>query len=139
MSGLLPPPPSGDAYLTGLVGFLNGEFGRLEPMILGVRHDGTDLHLRFRAALATPWVQVHVQSTDAGEGGAAYDAANYTSSTEVDCRTSRIQNVTVTDLYGTRYYVWLIPVLYDGAGTKILYDGEGTSPDNMVFFDLGAL
>ena len=113
---------------------LNAFLLRRDVDVLGWRYDGTDLFLRFRAPPTVGWVQVHVQSTSAGEGGVtAYDPANYESSTEVDCRASAVQDVTVTLTGGERHAVWLIPVQYDAAGTKVLYDGEGASPDNMSF------
>lgn len=103
--------------------------------ILGFRHVTTSLYLRFRAAPSVQWIQVHVQSTAAGEGGvAAYDSANSTSSTLVDCREARTQDVTISALDpAENYVVFLVPVQYDGAGTKVLYDGEGGRPDNMSF------
>lgn len=122
--------------LRELIAKLNAEFLRREPMLLGWRHDGTDLYLRFRAAYATPWVQAHVQSTDPGEGGATYDTTNYTSTTEVDCRADRVQEIDVPDLPAGRYYIFLVPVQYDGAGTKVLFDGVSGNPDNMAFVDL---
>ena len=132
-------PPSGDPYLSELVAILNAELGRKEPAIVGWRHDGTNLHVRFRAPLDVGWVQVHIQSTESGEGGPTYDAANFTSSTEVDCRSDRLQDVSVADLPYGRYVIFLIPVEYDGAGTKIVYDGGGTParPDFMSFVDIG--
>jgi len=137
---LVSPPPNRDPWLTRLAFILNSEVARREPLILGMRHDGTNLHVRFRAALSTPWVQVHVQSTAAGEGGGTYDASNYTTSTEVDCRDTRVKDVTVLAVYATRYYVWLVPIQYDGAVTplKILYNGVGVNPDNMAFADIVA-
>jgi len=131
------PVGTTDPYLTELIATINAEFLRREPLIVGWLYDGTDLHVRFRAALATPWVQVHVQSTQGGEGGATYDTTNYTSTTETDCRSDRLQDVTVTSLLTGRYFVFLVPVQYDAAGTKILYDGEGGNPDNMAFMDIG--
>lgn len=134
---MLQRPPSQDPYLTEVVQLLNEMVFRREPRIIGLRHDGTDLHLRFLAGPDTPWVQVHIQNTVAGNGGGTYDSSNYVSTTEVDCRAARIQNVTITDIPDERHYVWLIPVQYDGAGTKILYDGEGGRPDNMAYAQLG--
>ena len=132
MSGLLRPPPTGEQWAREATFLLNAELGRREPLILGFRHDGTNWHIRFRAALNSPWVQVHVQN--AGNGGlVAYDSANFVSSTEVDCRADRLQDIEPPD---GRHLVFLIPVDYDGAGTKILFDGEGDSPDFMSYQDL---
>lgn len=127
-------PPDGDPYLTEMVAILNEVLFRREPTLLGARYDGTTLHVRFRAALTTPWVQVHVQSTASGEGGSAYDPDNHQSTTEVDCRAGGVQDVTVTDVPGERHIVYLVPVQYDGAGSKTLYNGEtGEGEDNMAF------
>jgi len=135
---MLRRPPSGDPYLTYLVEILNAELFRKEPTILGFRDDGTTLHVRFRAALATPWVQVHVQSTQAGEGGGTYSTTLFTSSTEVDCRANRIQDRTITRVGGVTFYVWLIPVQYDAAGTKVLYNGVGGVSDGMAYLEMTA-
>lgn len=135
----LGPPPSGDQYLAQVAAIVNAELDRLEPQIIGWYHDGTNLHMRFRAALATPWVQVQVQSTAAGGGGTAYtgSAGTCVSRTLVDCRANRIQDVTVADLPYGRYVVWLVPVQQDGAGLSILFDGQSGRPDNLAFIDIG--
>lgn len=132
-------PPDGNPYLTEMVAILNAELDRKEPMIVGWRHDGTTLHVRFRAPMGIGWVQLHIQSTESGEGGSAYDAANFTSSTEVDCRSDRLQDASVVDLPYGRRFIWLVPVQYDGGGNAIKYDGKGTParPDYMSFLDLG--
>ncbi len=130
-------PPSGDPYLTYLVTLLNAEFVRKEPTLVGWRHDATNLHIRFRAPIWVSWVQVHIQTTNAGEGQGTYDAANYASSTEVDCRADRLQDVSIVDQPYQRFYVWLIPVEYDASATKVLYDGQGGRPDYMSFVDIG--
>jgi hypothetical protein len=137
MTEFLRPPPDGGPWPLEFLAWVREELNRKEPLILGVRHDGTTIHLRFRAALTTPWVQVHVQTTEAGQGGSAYDASNFLSSTEVDCHENRVQDVEVTDLPYGRSFVWLVPVQYDGAGTKILYNGVGDSPNHMSYWDVG--
>lgn len=125
-------PPDGDPYMTEMVTILNAELTRRESMVTGVRHDGDKLYGRFRAPIAIPFVQVHVQSTVTGKGGVvAYDPVNFESSVEVDCRASRQQDLTVTIVDGERYAVFLIPIQEDQAGTKVLYDGQGGRPDNM--------
>lgn len=130
-------PPGDDTWARELVATLNAEIGRKEPLIVGWRHDGSDWQLRFRAPISSLRVQVHVQGTGVGEGGiAAYDPANSVSSTEVDCREDRLQDVTITG--SSRRLVFLIPVNYDGEGNAILFDGEGGREDFMSFADLGA-
>lgn len=114
---------------------LNAVLLRREPIVLGVRNDGANLHIRFRAALNTPWVQFHVQTDTSGEGGSSYDPDNYKSTTLVDCRSNRLQDVSTGDIPPDRHYIWLIPVQEDGEDNKILFDGEGVNPDNMVFVD----
>jgi parallel beta-helix repeat protein len=130
---MLRRPPNGDPYLTELVATLNAELARKEPTIVGTVYDGSNLGVRFRSPLDAPWVQVHVQSTAAGKGGvAAYDPANYVSTTLVDCRADRLQDRTIALTPGLGYAVFLAPVQYDGAGTKVLYDGVGGRPDAMA-------
>lgn len=124
-------------WLTQTVHLLNEMVFRLEPRILGLRNDGTDLHLRFLSAPDSPWVQVHVQNDDTGNGGPDYDASNYVSTTKVDCRAARVQDVTITDVPDHRTYVWLIPIQEDGAGNAILMDGESGRPDRMAYAELG--
>jgi hypothetical protein len=104
--------------------------------IHSLRTSGTSAFLRFEPSRATLFVQVHVQSTDTGEGGATYDPDNYTSSDEIDCRSTRIQDRTITLDLSYRYYVWLIPVFKDNNGNTVLYDGEGVNPDYMTFTQL---
>lgn len=134
-------PPQGGESWTQLIALLREEMNRKEPLIIGWRHDGTNLHVRFRAPLLVPWVQVHVQSDGAGQGGfGGYDPDNSVSSTETDCRSDRVQDVTLADLPYSRYHVYLVPVQYDGASTpvKVLYNGEsGQGADHMVFIDIG--
>jgi hypothetical protein len=128
-------PRTADLYLVQIAKLMNAELLRREAVLLGWRHDGVTLHLRLRASAATPWVQVHVQAFNTD--GSAYNAASFRSSTEVDCRLTRVQDVTITDLPADRHVVYLIPVQYDGAGAKVLYDGVGGNPDNMTFTDIG--
>lgn len=127
---MLKTPPTGDLYLTELVRQLNAELTRKEPRVVGTRIDGSNLYLRFLAPYGIGWVQVHIQSDVVGKGGLeTYSSTNYESSTEVDCRADRQQDVSVALLNGVRYAVWLIPVAYDAAGTKVLYDGASGRPD----------
>jgi hypothetical protein len=128
-------PPSGDGYLTKLAAIVREETSRREPILIGSRVSGTSWYLRFRAGLSVALVQVHVQSTVAGEGGtAAYDPANYTSSTEVECRSDRLQDREITGLAASEdYVVFLIPKQVASDGTTVQYDGQGGRPDNMSF------
>ncbi len=109
--------------------FLFEEMNRKEPIILGVRDDGSDLTIRFRAALLTPWVRIHVQDE---ADGSAYDPDNFdVGLSELrDCRTNRVQDFVIPS---AAYTVYLIPVQKDGAGTLIYYDGEDGRPDAMAF------
>lgn len=114
-------------------GLLNSVLLRREIDVLGWRWDGTDSKLRFRAPFEVTHVQVHVQNSSTG-GIVAYVPGTSVSSTEVDCRASKVQDVTITAPSTTlRYVVFLIPVQYDAAGTKVLYDGQSGRPDNMSF------
>lgn len=132
-------PPRGftdalTSWLARLAGIVREGVSQREAHIVGSRLSGTTWTVRFVAALSTPYVQVHVQSTATGEGGiAAYDDTNYTSSTEVDCRASRLQTVTVTVTASEDYVVFMVPKQVSGDGTKILYNGEGGRPDSMTF------
>lgn len=98
---------------------------------------GGDVSIRYRASLATNYVQVHVQSTAVGEGGASYDASNFTSSVRVDCLENRQQDVVISRNGTDIYYLWLIPVFKDGDGTFVKYDGVDSPDDFMAFWDLG--
>lgn len=127
-------PPSGDSWLTHLAGIVREVTSRREARILGSRLSGTTWDIRFLAALASPYVQVHVQSTVGGEGGIAdYDPANYTSSNKVDCREDRLQDVEVTVAPSESYVVFLVPIQESGDGTEVKFDGQSSRPDNMSF------
>ena len=129
---MLRHPQSGDRYLSAVVDVLNAQLGRLEPDIVAWRDDGTNVHLRFRAPGESPFVVCHVQSSATGKGGATYSTTDYVSSTEVDCRASRVQDVSLIHFAHGVYTIFLIPVQYDAAGTRILYDGVN-APDRMVW------
>ena len=106
------------------------------PRLAGTRWNGTSHIVRFIAR--TPWVQAHIQSTVTGAGGiVSYDAVNFTTSTLVDCRESRQQDVSFVPAVSESYIVFLIPVAYDGADTKILFDGVDGA-DYMSFAYFGA-
>lgn len=103
--------------------------------ILSWRWDGTNLNLRFLAPYGVPWVQVQVQNTGAGNGGLTYDPVHFVSSTRVDCRSNRQQDVQIAAPSTTlEYAVFLVPVMLDAAGTYVLYDGQGGRPDNISSF-----
>lgn len=116
---------------------LNEEFLRLEPVIIGWRDDGVSFFLRFRSAFQTPWVQVHVQGTGLNQGGSTYDPAHFVTSTQVDCRADRMQDVSIT--IAGAMWIFLVPVQYDGAGVKILYDGQSGRPNKMAFIEIGSI
>ena len=98
---------------------------------------GTDVNVRFMASRATRWVQVHVQSTASSKGGATYSTSHYLSTTRVDCRSNRQQDVTVSRNGTNRYYLFLIPVFLEGdESTYSKFDGV-TTTDRMAFVDLG--
>lgn len=101
--------------------------------IWGARSDGTDLHIRYEPSRAINYVQVHWQST--ATGGAAYNASTSVSSTEVDCRETRLRDASQATAVGMK--VWLIPVLKDDSGTAYKLDGQGGRPDYMSFHDFG--
>lgn len=127
-------PAESRAWPGEVAALVNEELLRREPAILGLRNDGVNWYLRFRAAFSALWVQVHIQGTGVGQGGSTYNPAQFVSSTLSDCRSNRVQDVTITR--SGPLWVFLIPVQYDGVATKILYDGQSGRPDNMVFLSL---
>ena len=70
---------------------------------------GTDVKVRFMASRATNYVQVHVQSDAVGKGGFDYAADNFISSSRVDCRAEKMQEVTISRNGSDQYWVFLIP------------------------------
>jgi len=132
---MLKLPGNAPKYMREVIAALNSQMLRREPFLIGVRKDNSDVYVRFLAAYAAPWVQVHIQTDESGEGGSAYDPSNYKSSTLVDCRTEQLQEISTPDISPANYYIWLIPVQYDAADNKILYDGQGGRPDNMVYVE----
>lgn len=132
--GQLLRTPAANPSLQEWATILNSEIGRKEPIVIGQRYDGTTWFVRFRAALGMLRVQVHVQSTAGGEGGlTAYDPTNYLTSVEQDCRADRLVTIEYPAPAGESYVMFLVPVGYDGMGTKIMFDGEDGRPDNMAF------
>jgi hypothetical protein len=130
-------PPSADPYLVQMARVINAELLQREVLWLGILHDGLDLRVRFRAPLTVPSVRVHVQTDQPGEGGSAYDPANYLSSVVVDCREDRMQEVAVPLTAAVVYFIYLVPVQTDGLGATVLFDGEGGRPDRMSFWSVG--
>lgn len=124
--------PEGQAVLAALAAHRDE---KPRAFLMGKRTAGTTSYLRFEASRLTPFVYVHVQSTAAGKGGATYDPAAYVSRDRVDCRSSTIQDRTITLDGVSQYFVWLIPVGIM-TGTEILYDGQAGRPDLMAFADL---
>lgn len=123
-------PPNGDAYLSTMVGTLNAELSRKEPLIIGASYVGANLVIRYRAPYGVGWIQAQVQSSVTG--GMTYSPSTYVSSTLVDCRADRMQTLTVTMTAGVQYAVFLVPVQYDGAGTQVKYDGQSGRADAMA-------
>lgn len=78
-------------------------------MFMGIKDIGTSMLVRFMASRATKYVQVHLQSDATGAGGSTYDAVNFVSSTEVDCRVNRLQEVTIVRNGTDQFCVFLIP------------------------------
>ena len=110
---------------------------RLE--ILGVKGQnvaGATVTIRTLASRATDFMQLHVQTDAVGEGGATYDAANFMSSVQVDCREDKQQDHTVARGAGKAFWVWLIPVFLQGDGSFTKMDGVDGA-DAMAFVDLG--
>jgi len=120
---MLKLPRDGNPELVEWARILNSELLRREPRILGDVYDCLKWYVRWLAPYSCGWVQVHLQSTAAGEGDLTYDADNYTSSTLVDCRQERMQDFEASLDLDYSYSLFLIPVQYDGEGNKILYDG----------------
>lgn len=141
VSGLaIQAPPDADLWTLRHLELLRQGLGRMEPVLTGLRYDTGYFYLRFMAALGCPWVQVHIQSagTASDVGGPAYDSANAQYSEEIDCRQARVHEVKVPLLGAGRYVAFLVPVVYDGAGNKILLDGQSGRPDYIAHYDLGA-
>jgi len=93
--------------------------------VLGVKDaDSASVTIRSLASQATDFVQLHVQTDAAGEGGSTYDTVNYTSTARVDCRAARQQDHVVANDQAGNTYVWLIPVFLEGDQTTYTkYDG----------------
>ena len=129
-------PPELDRLLRGIASFWDNQ-QRVQVMGQKDTGTGTDVNVRFMASRATQFVQVQVQSTASSKGGATYSTSNYVSTTRVDCRSDRQQDVTVSRNGTNRYYLWLIPVFLEGdESTYSKFDGVTTS-DRMAFVDLG--
>ena len=129
-------PPELDRFLRGLASFWDNQ---QRVSIEGQKDTGagTDVNVRFVASRATKFVQAQVQSTATSKGGATYSTSNYVSSTRVDCRSNRQQDLTISRNGTNRYYLFLIPVFLEGDGsTYTKFDGDDGA-DKMAFADLG--
>lgn len=129
-----------DPIVNAMVRILNVHFDEQHHVLVLGHKDtgtGTDVSVRFLASRVTEYVQVHVQSDAAGNGGAAYDASNYVSSSRTDCREDRQQDVTISRNGTDRYYLFLIPTFLQGdRSTYTKFDGVD-GDDRMAFVDLG--
>ena len=123
-------PLKTDPFLAAMLGQINAELNRKEPLIIGASYVGSNLVMRYRAPFGVGWIQAQVQSSVTG--GMTYDPVTFVSSVEVDCRADRMQTLTVAMTAGVSYAVFLVPVQYDGAGTKVLYNGVSSNPDAMA-------
>ena len=88
-------PPELDRFLRGLASFWDNQ---QRVSIEGQKDTGTgtDVNVRFVASRATQFVQAQVQSTATSKGGATYSTSSYVSSTRVDCRSNRQQDLTIS-------------------------------------------
>ena len=87
---------------------------------------GTTATLRFLASISCSFVRVQVQRT--GTGGDTYNQALSVSSTRVDCRQNRQQDVSITRDGVNQYYVWLVPEQQNADAAFVSFDGM-QSPD----------
>ena len=113
MSGALTVPPALRAELNILLLGLAASWDnqqRVKYMGHKDQGTGTDVDLRFLASRATNFVVVHVQSDEAGKGGFNYDSLNFVSQSRVDCRATKLQEVTISRNGSNQYWVFLIPL-----------------------------
>ncbi len=99
-------PPEAERFFRGFASHWDNQ---QRVMLLGHKDQGTSVLVRFMASRATEYVQVHLQSDATGAGGFTYDADNFVSSTEVDCRVDRLQEVTLTRNGTDQFCIFLIP------------------------------
>ena len=90
--------------------------------------------VRSLASRATLYVQLHIQSSAAGEGGATYDVSNYKSTARVDVRSARQTDHTVAREVDEWTYVWIVPVFEETDGSFLKYDGAD-GDDQMAFIE----
>ena len=129
-------PQELDAVLRGMLSISDNQ-QRVELTGQKDTGTGTDVAIRFRSSRATLFVQAQVQSTATSKGGATYSTSSYVSSTRVDCRSNRQQDLTISRNGTNRYYLFLIPVFLEGDGsTYTKFDGDDGA-DKMAFADLG--
>ena len=129
-------PQELDAVLRGMLSISDNQ-QRVELTGQKDTGTGTAVAIRFRSSRATLFVQAQVQSTATSKGGATYSTSSYVSSTRVDCRNNRQQDVTVSRNGTNRYYLWLVPVFLEGDGTTYTKFDGADGADQMVFADLG--
>ena len=125
-----------DAVLRGMLSISDNQ-QRVELTGQKDTGTGTDVAIRFRSSRATLFVQAQVQSPATSKGGATYSPRRNVSSTRVDCRSNRQQDVTVSRNGTNRYYLWLVPVFLEGDGTTYTKFDGADGADQMVFADLG--
>lgn len=129
-----------DPLWTELITALSEHFDENQRVqALGVRAPdgaGTTVELRFLAAPACAFVQVHVQHDGAGGGGASYNSGTFVSTDRIDCRTARQQDRSIARNGTDHYYVWLVPVWAETDASYTKFDGTDES-DQMAFVDLG--
>jgi hypothetical protein len=126
---MMESPLGSPQNVTDLLARLRADHAQPRVYLLGNISDGVNHILRFMPGPSTFWVTVRVQTDPVYEGGTIVSAVI------VDCRTTRIQTVTVPA--DGHYYVWFVPLAKDGVGNWITYDGTG-GPDMMSFIELGA-
>lgn len=153
------------ARMAALLGSHIDEEQRVVPLGFIDQNDSSTVIVRFRAARACLYVRVQLQNatvsagTDglfargfgrvgtsglfarglgvgASGGGIAYSATEYVSSSQVDCRQNRQQDVTVTRSGTSRHVVFLIPEFEETDGTFTKYDGVDAT-DQMAWMDIG--
>lgn len=153
------------AFLEARLGSLYDEEQRVYPLGFIDQGDGTVI-IRFRASRACQYVRVHLQNTVVGGGiqglfargfgriqttglyargigvgasggGLAYNPNESVSSTQVDCRAARQQDVTVTRDGSTQHVVFLVPEFLEEDGSFTRMDGND-GDDHVAWIDIGS-
>jgi len=149
--------------LAALLGSHFDEEQRVYP--LGARDiGGNQSVIVFRASRACQFVRVHVQNSGQvsaspiglftrglarhetkglyarglgiGDARSSYIAGSASSTTDIDCRSERQQQSTVSRDGTNAYIAWVIPRFLEVDGSFTLFDGVDAE-DRMCFFDLG--